>query len=455
MIIDGLLEKYFAMKKTVLIFLLIFITPLIYGQTYTVKVLDSKTDQPISKAHLKHGKKVFLTNTEGLATVYKKKSKSIVVSHIKYHSKLIKLKNNKKLIVYLTEKQAKLDEVIITSKRNLKKDIHFTKLPQIPKPIHSFGSVLIDDKLYTFGGDGSIIIYSNRKGLSEVLDSNEGSILKFLTKVKPSNFYKYRSSVFLYDFKYRIWEESSFKPKPRAYHKAIAYKNNVYLLGGKRLTRTKMKEMLMPKIEVLNMQNESILIDEMNPHQGVNFESIVFEDKLLVIGGSLKLEENGLKKYSNKIHFYDLKTGYWYLLTTMSKGKETSGVVIDNKLYLFGGSRNKKLTEIECFNLNTGKWSKIGDLFTAMEKPAITKNKKTIYLFEKDRVVTYHTITKELKEYRIDLPLFFSEIQFRNEKLYIIGGTDIKDYENTPQRSFVEISLDEFENTQIKKSKTL
>jgi ribosomal protein S8 len=456
MIIDGLLEKYFAMKKTVLIFLLIFTTPLIYGQTYTVKVLDSKTDLPIAKAHLKLGKEVFLTNNKGLAKLSIIKKKTLEVSHIKYHSKHVQLKNKKDVTtIYLTEKHSELEEVVIISKRDLKKYIHFTKLPQIPKPIHSFGSVLIDDKLYTFGGDGSIIIYSNRKGLSEVLDSNGGSILKFLTKVKPSNFYKYRSSVFLYDFKYKIWEESSFKPKPRAYHKAIAYKNNVYLLGGKRLTRTKIKEMLMPKIEVLNMQNESILIDEMNPHQGVNFESIVFEDKLLVIGGSLKLEENGLKKYSNKIHFYDLKTGYWYLLTTMSKGKETSGVVIDNKLYLFGGSRNKKLTEIECFNLNTGKWSKIGDLFTAMEKPAITKNKKTIYLFEKDRVVTYHTITKELKEYRIDLPLFFSEIQFRNEKLYIIGGTDIKDYENTPQRSFVEISLDEFENTQIKKSKTL
>jgi len=90
-----------------------------------------------------------------------------------------------------------------------------------------------------------------------------------------------------------------------------------------------------------------------------------------------------------------------------------------------------------------------------MEKPAITKNKKTIYLFEKDRLVTYHTTTKELKEYRIDLPLFFSEIQFRNEKLYIIGGTNIKDYENRPQRSFIEISLDEFQNTQIKKRKTL
>ena len=443
------------MKKKIGFFLFVFLTSYIYGQSYTIKVLDSKTDQPIAKAHLKLGKKVYLTNIEGLATINKRRSQNVVVSHIKYHSKQVRLKNNKKVTIYLTEKHAKLDEVIITSKRNLKKYLHYTKLPSIPKTIHSFGSVLINDKLYTFGGDGSDIIYSNQKELSDVLESTEESILKFIAKSKPINFYKYRDLVFLYDFKKNTWETSASKPKARAYHKAVAYKNNMYLLGGKRLTRTRMKEILMPQIEILNMNDDSIVIDEMNPHQGVHFESLVFEDKLLVIGGSLKLKENGFKEYSDKIHFYDFKTGYWYLLTTMSKGKETSGVIIDNKLYLFGGSRNKKLTEIECFNLNTGKWSKEGNLFTAMEKPAITKHKNTVYLFENDRIVTYHIKTKELKEYRIDLPLFFSEIQVRNEKLYIIGGTKRKNYENRPQKSFVEISLDEFDNTQIKKSKSL
>jgi hypothetical protein len=443
------------MKKVFLFLLLSFSTTLLCGQTYKIKILDSKTDLPVLKAHLKLGKSIFLTNEEGFATVSVSKTRKLEITYIKYNKIEIRLEKKREVTVYLNEKESKLDEVIITSKRNLKKYIYFTKLPKIPKSIHSFGSVLLDDKLYTFGGDASDIVYSNRKGLSEVLDSNGGDILKFLMKPKPLNFYKYRNNVFLYDFKKNAWEESAFKPKPRAYHKAVAHKNNVYLLGGKRLTRTKMKEILMPQIEVLNIKENSILIDEMNPHQGVNFESLVFEDKLLVIGGSLKLESNGLKKYSNKIHFYDFKTGYWYVLTTMSKGKETSGVILDNKLYLFGGSRNRMLTEIEFFNLNTGKWSKEGDLFTAMEKPAITKNKNTIYLFENDRIVTYHTTTKELKEFRINLPLFFSQIQFKNEKLYIIGGTNIKNYENKPQRSFIEISLDEFENTQIKKSKTL
>lgn len=439
------------MKKTFLIFLLSFVSMLIYGQTVVIKVLDIATDLPIYEAHLKLGKEVFLTNNEGIAKISIINTKNLEVSHIKYQSKQIQLSNKKEVIVYLSEKQLKLEEVTITSKRNLKKYIHFTKLQQIPKSIHSFGSVLLNDKLYTFGGDASNVQHSNRKGLSEMTQSDENQIIKFLSKNKPSNFYRYRKKIFIYDFKNKSWKTSPVEPKARAYHKAVTHNNKVYLLGGKRLTLTKMKEMLMPQIEVLNIKNDSIEVDEMNPHQGVNFESLIFEDKLLVIGGSLKLMDNGFKKYTDKIHFYDIKSGYWYLLTTMSKGKETSGIIVNNKLYLFGGYRDRRLKEIESFNLITGKWTQEGDLFTAMEKPAITKNKNTIYLFENDKIVTYHTVTKELKEYRIDLPLFFSEIQIRNDKLYIIGGTEIKNYENRPQRSFVEISLDEFENTSKRK----
>ena len=90
-----------------------------------------------------------------------------------------------------------------------------------------------------------------------------------------------------------------------------------------------------------------------------------------------------------------------------------------------------------------------------MEKPAIATHNKTIYLFEKDRLVTYHTSTKELKEYRIELPFYFAEMFYRDEKLYIVGGSDKKDFEDTPQRNFVEISLDEFDTTRVKNEKFL
>lgn len=184
------------MKKITFVFLLSFATSIIFGQTFVVKVLDDETKLPVAEVHLKFGKEVFLTNVDGFAIISKITSINLEASHVKYHSKLIQLKNRKDLTIYLTEKTQKLDEVIITSKRDLKKYIQYTKLPEIPKSIHSFGSVLLENKLYTFGGDGSEIIYSNRKGLNELTQSDETQIIKFLTQNKPSNFYKYRKKGF-------------------------------------------------------------------------------------------------------------------------------------------------------------------------------------------------------------------------------------------------------------------
>ena len=107
------------MKKPFLIFLFSIVTTFFYGQTYHIKVLDSNTDAPIAKVHLKLGKEVFLTNNKGIAIIPIVKIKKLEASHIKYHSKNIQLnKSNKEVTLYLTEKYLKLEEVNITSKRN-------------------------------------------------------------------------------------------------------------------------------------------------------------------------------------------------------------------------------------------------------------------------------------------------------------------------------------------------
>jgi hypothetical protein len=81
------------------------------------------------------------------------------------------------------------------------------------------------------------------------------------------------------------------------------------------LSKKKSRELLSPQIEFVSLKELSIKGDETNPHQAVDFGSVVYKNKVLVFGGSLKKYENGSVKYSNEIHFFDLKTGYWYLLT--------------------------------------------------------------------------------------------------------------------------------------------
>ena len=128
-------------------------------------------------------------------------------------------------------------------------------------------------------------------------------------------------------------------------------RNKLYLLGGKRLSRTKKRDYLEDKIEVYNLSNENLEIDDTNPHQAVNSLALLYQDSIILMGGSIKENKQGVKKYSDQIHVYDLKTGYWYLFSKMTKGKESQGIIVGNHLYLFGGYREKELTEIEVFDL--------------------------------------------------------------------------------------------------------
>ena len=82
-----------------------------------------------------------------------------------------------------------------------------------------------------------------------------------------------------------------------------------------------------------------------------------------------------------------------------------------------------------------------------MRKPATTKDKEFIYLQEDGKIITFNPKTKALKEYNIDLKIKGSEMHFSNEKLYIIGGFQVKDYRKAPSSGFYKIKVSEFFKT--------
>jgi len=335
----------------------------------------------------------------------------------------------------------------INVNRKLKNTIHFSKLQDLPRAVYSFGSIIIDCKIYIFGGDASSLYEKNKEGLSQVQFSDEAEIMKFLTKPKPISFHNYSGDIQLYDINTKEWQIKKAKTIKRGYHNVICYKDTVLIIGGKKMSKNKTRELLANQIEHLSLKDLSIKKDEVNPHQAVDFGSVLYDDKVLVFGGSIKQYENGKVKLSDDIHFYDLKTGYWYLLSKMSKGKEVTGIVFDHKLYLFGGYNRKNLTEIESFNLKTGKWKKEGDLFRGMKKPAITKDEEFIYLYEDGKFITFNPKKRVLKEYKIDLNLEDLGMHFLNEQIYLIGGFQVEEFRKFPSNGFYSLNVLEFFNT--------
>lgn len=452
------------MPLKISVFILALSTFSSFGQNISGKVLDNKNNLPIKNVN------VYLTKTkEGTTTNKKgefnlkfkplaKPTDTITFSIIGYASKsfaLMELKINSNTI-HLSEKIEELKEVLLNSDKKLNSKIQFNKLSPLKRGIHSFGSSLIENKIYVIGGDASYIEDTAKKALLEMGSASESTFEDLLKRLRFNpTWINYKGDLHMYDIKIDTWTTSDLKFRKRAYNTINYYNNKIYVIGGTRLSTNRKFEYLDDKIEVFDIKTKSIIIDDTNPHQATNFASFIYNNNIIVMGGSVKLKKNGKKLFTNKLHIYNLESGYWYQLKDMPEAKEVKGVLIKNKIYLIGGFNNKSLKEIETYDITNGKWEKEGELFSPIAIPALAYHNNFIYIYNNEKICTYNIETKELTEYLIDLPYKSSELYYFNDKLYILGGYFENEYSKTPSRNLYSIHLSEFEKTAISKSKKL
>ncbi|WP_456376069.1 Kelch repeat-containing protein [Lutibacter sp.] len=448
------------MKKRFLFLFFSLFTILSFSQYIEGKVVDATTNKPIEGVHvfMKGINRGTLTNAKGnyyLKFPYKIVEEDIIrFSHITYGElKIPYSKKKKNYSVQLLMDLQKLEEVKISQKRNLKASIPYKKLSSMKTAIHSFGSILNNNKIYVVGGDASY----EQNDLKKILDSDDPD--------KPmSDFFKtgrifsktsYKGDLQVYNIALDTWKIEKSKFRKRAYNSINIYNNNLFILGGKNISTNGKFEYLDTKIEAYDIENNSIKIDNTNPHQAANFASFTYKDNIIVMGGSLKVKRNGFKEYSNKVHLYNIKSGEWFELGSMPIAKETQGVLINDKIYLVGGFKEKPLFGLETFDLVTQKWKKEGELFYGVSKPAITHKGNIIYFFNNGKINTYNVLTKELKEYLIDVSLEASALFYANDTLFILGGLRVNNYSFFPSKGLFSIDINDFDITKVQNSKIL
>lgn len=384
-------------------------------------------------------------------------SDTLIFSHVGYTTKKISFseleKNN--FFVFLDENTEALNGVVITSSPNkqLKSKIAFTKLAPLKYALFNFGSVLKSNKIYVIGGDASFKTDAWKKVQYEKADPTMDDYLKELRFQFSSQSYK--GNLLIYDIRTDQWEISKLKFRKRAYHTLNEYNDKIYVLGGKRVSVNGVFEYLDDKIEVFDINNQTIAIDNTNPHQAAGSASFTYNDNIIIMGGSVKMSDDGIKQYSNKVHSYNINSGYWYELAAMPTAKETNGILIKNKIYLFGGFNGKPISTIESFDIFNEKWKTEGNLFSGLSSPAIAVNDDLVYLFENGKMYTYDINQKELKEYLINLPMKASKLFFSDNKLYLLGGYIENYYSTYPSSGFFSIDINEFNDTKPNRTKFL
>lgn len=441
------------MKKVVL-FLIVF--PVFsVAQSSIGTVIDKKNNLPIADVNLtlKLYDKSIITDEKGKFDLKRniklEENDTLYFSHMSYVSKRITYKELKDydFKVFLDEKIELLDSITLSysSNKQLKLKISYSKLAPQKYPLSNFGAVLKENKIYVIGGDASFTTDAWKKVQYEKVDPTMEEYIREL-KFQFSG-QMYNGNLMVYDINTNQWETSLLKFRKRAFHNLNEYNDKIFVFGGKRVSVNGVFEYLDDKMEVLDLNKQTITIDNTNPHQAASFASFTYNNSLIVMGGSVKMSDNGKKKYSDKVHLYDLSSGYWYELSAMTIAKETSGILIKNKIYLFGGFNGKPLSAIESFDLVTEKWKTEGNLFCTLNNPAITFNDDLVYLFENGKIYTYNTNTKELKEYLIDLPMQASKLFFYNDKLYLLGGYIENYFSKFPSPNLFSIDSNEFKNT--------
>jgi hypothetical protein len=433
----------------------------IFSQNITGKVVDSDTQEAVVAAHVYiDDATATITNVKGefQLAIDSKNTKAIhiFISHLGYVTQKVEISKLRDgmTTVYLIPDQKTLNKVVINSEKKLNAKVAFTELTPMKRGLHSFATEVHNGKIYIIGGDLSLEVDEVKAGVRSTTEKFlEPTFNDFVNQMafNPSSLKSYSGKLQTYDIANNQWETSDLKFRKRAAHNLHVYKDDIYVIGGKRMSRN--NTYLDDVIEIYNLKSNSITTDDVNPHQAVDFMSFLYNDYIIALGGIKKITKKGIKEYSKDIHFYNLKSGFWYKLGEMPNAKETQGVLVNDMLYLVGGFNKKPLKTIESFNLKTGEWHVEGELFDKMRNPALASHRNFIYVYDRGKLLTYDTVSKELNEYWINLEVAGAELLFDDNMLYIIGGYTTSNFYTKPSKKIVAINIDELSNTKVRNSK--
>ena len=442
-------------KLFLFIFFHILTGSFVNAQNVAGTVLDKVTGEPVEGVHvtLPGYKYNTVTNKEGEFNLRLKAElsgkDSLYLTYVGYTTAKLTLSQLQKLnhTVFLEIGAEELKEITLNSDRKLQPKIRFKKLSSLDNKLYSFGSVLANGKIYVAGGNQSYV----EDGMRREMETNPSATLKDVLDASSQNFSweKYNGSLQVYDIHSNTWSVSKLELMERANHNLNYYDDKIIISGGTTVSINGKYEYLADEIEIIDLQKDSVLVDKANPHRALGCATFMYEDSMIVMGGSSRIKRNGTKEFLDKVHLYNFRSGLWYEMAHMPLAKETQGVIIENKIFLVGGSRETALDGIESFDVTTGRWKKEAELFEAYAAPAVARHDKTIYFFDNGKIGSYHTETGELKEYKIDLKIQGAGLHYANNKLYLIGGFEEYKYRRRPVAGCYSIDLAEFDLTEV------
>lgn len=430
---------------TLVIFLTFFDSSSLFSQVGG-RIVDAKTKQPLVGANIYTdlGVGVSVADKKGEFMINNgellRDADALCFSFVGYCTKRFSVTSllQKKNVILLQEEPFALGEVTVYGIKKSYLRLPYTQISSMPVPLYSFAMISLEKKLYLTGGDRSQI----KPPMGFSLTGSGGL---------PSGFVyeKYSNKIYVYDIISNTWTIINKKLRERAYHSALYNDGKIYVMGGKRFSTNRKIEYLDETVEIYDIHRDTLLTDPVNPHQAASAAAFVYDDKLIVMGGSTYRIENGWQKYSDKIHMLDLKEGVWYEAGKMPLGMETNGILVGHTVFLFGGYRQRTLSDILTYDLITGLWRKRGKLWFSVGKAALARGGDKVYILENGVIQVYNLYTNEIKAYQIDLKLREGGLYCTDDKLIIVGGYSEGIDGKLGDAGVYEVRLSDFSRTEL------
>ena len=444
-------------SKIILLLILLCCSSLSFSQTLHGVIKDIETNQPLRDVHITSSA---ITNStiseeEGKFEVRLKEivspTDSISFSYIGYATLVLSLNELGRSgnEVFLVPVVDHLSEVKLDSKRLLSKTLKFSEVAPLSNGVYSFGSTGVGNKIYVIAGNASVFEEPIKERMATAL--GETTLSEIMRTARP-NFStpKYAEDIQIYNVETDEWTISPIKVSKRAGHNAVLHEKKIYVLGGKHLDPSGQKVLLSTKIEIINLQKDTLLVDRVYPHQASGAAAVLHGDDLLVLGGSTRLDSRRKKIFTDKVHLFNFLTGLWFEAGKIPNGKEMKAVNIEDKIFIIGGSDGSVPSGIESLDLTTGKYKTEAKLQHRFDSPAVVSNGYVIYVYERGKFHTIDVRRREMKTYRIDLQVEEPNLHIWDQKLFIIGGYKEQLYTKTPVAECYKLALEEFNKTEVK-----
>lgn len=421
------------MKLVIVLFMILGCTVISKAQTNGI-VIDGENGLPLANVNIylqKDSVGIGVTDVNGsFQTESFNRSginDTIVFSYIGYLPVRLTLGELKHLDyrVQMYVHSQQLSEVTIQSEYG-RDFADYQSLKPLPRGVHSFASFIKDGKIYVLSGVETWV---------------PSMPTPFRNLEYPSD------RMFVYDIATDTWTKSPKRFIPRYCHAAVYDRGKVFIVGGKRLSTNHRLEYTEPRIEIYDIDKDTVYIDEVNPHQASDPITFIYGDCLYVMGGTTKKN-----KFSDKVHLLDLKTGIWYD-TGMDIPKERrdnmKGVLVGDVVYLFGGESVASKWMIRSYNLKTAVWSDLTSLKKDVTCPGIAVNGHLIYIYEDAVLQIYNTQTDTVKDYYFTEGSNSSGLFYANGKIYIVGGYQQDDKSPIDNKTFSDNQSSAIESTSV------